>query len=70
MSDPYTVPWAYYELGVALMRNGTDDDSVDAKNYLIDAKKFSKKHEYSFSHMLEYKCTGALRELKEAENKK
>mmetsp|Transcript_1156 Transcript_1156/g.1862 ORF Transcript_1156/g.1862 Transcript_1156/m.1862 type:complete len:457 (+) Transcript_1156:45-1415(+) len=59
--DPYAPPWAMYELAAVHLRKG---EKELAKKLLQKAQSLCQntKNPFSFSHMLNYKCAGALRE--------
>jgi len=64
--DSYAVPWAMYELAAIKMREGPQQDWKKAKALLEKADKLAKsqKVQFSFSHMLSFKCQGGIRECK------
>jgi len=58
--DPYAKPWAMYELAAVHIRRGK---YLAAKSLLQTVEKRAKsaKNPFSFSHMLAYKCAGAIK---------
>jgi len=65
--DPYHVAFAHYELGSLDVRRGS---LMAARASLVKALKLCRKRDFSFHHMLAFKCTGALRYISDQERPK
>mmetsp|Transcript_2110 Transcript_2110/g.4024 ORF Transcript_2110/g.4024 Transcript_2110/m.4024 type:complete len:695 (-) Transcript_2110:123-2207(-) len=59
--DGYVGPWSMYELAAVKLRTGKPAEATTHLNRAIKRTK-SNKNPFSFSHMLAFKCAGALKE--------
>lgn len=60
--DPWHGPFANYELGSLEIKRG---NFLAAQIYIVRSLKSCKKKNFSFHHMLSFKCAGALRHISE-----